>query len=41
MKIQKKNCVGGPIKGLGWGGSKVWGRWLLWGMGDVNKNKRH
>ena len=30
---------GGPIKGWGGGGggSKVWGRWVMWGMGDVNK----
>ena len=27
--------VGGPIRG--WGGSKVWGRWVMWGMGDVNQ----
>ena len=19
------------------GGSKVWGRWVMWGVGDVNK----
>ena len=19
------------------GGSKVWGRWVIWGMGDVNQ----
>ena len=27
-----------PDQGLGWGrwGSKVWGRWVMWGMGDVN-----
>ena len=26
-------------QGLGWGriGSKVWGRWVMWGMGDVNQ----
>ena len=45
MKIQKKNfAVGGwgSDQGLGWGGSKVWGRWLMWGMGDVNQEyKRH
>ena len=23
--------------GGGGGGSKVWGRWVMWGMGDVNK----
>ena len=32
---------GGPIsdQGLGWGrsGSMVWGRWVMWGMGDVNQ----
>ena len=31
---------GGPIRGLGGGGgvasSKVWGRWVMWGMGVVN-----
>ena len=30
---------GGPIRawvGGGWG-SKVWGRWVMWGMGDVNQ----
>ena len=27
---------GGPIRNWG-GGSKVWGRWVMWGMGDVNK----
>ena len=44
-KIQKKNFFwggrvgpGGPIRGWGGGGgSKVWGRWVMWGMGDVNK----
>ena len=31
--------VGGPIRNWagGVGGSKVWGRWVMWGMGDVNK----
>ena len=25
---------GGPIRGMGGGGgSKVWGRWVMWGMG--------
>ena len=26
---------GGSDQGLGWGrlGSKVWGRWVVWGMG--------
>ena len=30
---------GDPIRnwGGGGGGSKVWGRWVMWGMGDVNK----
>ena len=30
---------GGPIRNWGGvgGGSKVWGRWVMWGMGDVNK----
>ena len=29
---------GGQIMGWGGGrGSKVWGRWVMWGMGDVNK----
>ena len=30
---------GGPIKdwGGGGGGSNVWGRWVMWGMGDVNQ----
>ena len=29
----------GPIRGWGGGGggSKVWGRWVMWGMGDVNQ----
>ena len=27
---------GGPIRGLG-GGSKVWGRWVMCGMGVVNQ----
>ena len=30
--------VVGPIRGWGGGGcSKVWGRWVMWGMGDVNQ----
>ena len=42
VKIQKKNGqggrAGGPIRGLGGGeGSKVWGRWVMSGMGDVNQ----
>ena len=30
---------GGSDQGLGWGrwGSKVRGRWVMWGMGDVNQ----
>ena len=29
---------GGPIRGwVGGGGSKVWGRWVMWGMGNVNQ----
>ena len=29
----------GSDQGLGWGrwGSKVSGRWVMWGMGDVNQ----
>ena len=41
VRIQKKNLRGGQLGGLirGWGGggSKVWGRWVMWGMGDVNQ----
>ena len=49
MKIKKKKNLrgggwvgvggGGPIRSWvgGGGGSKVWGRWVMWGMGDVNK----
>ena len=31
--------MGGPIRGWGGegGGSKVWGRWVMCGMWDVNK----
>ena len=29
--------VEGPIKGWGGGGSKVWVRRVMWGMGDVNQ----
>ena len=40
MKIQKKieggGWVRGGVGGRG-GGSKVWGRWVMWGMGDVNQ----
>ena len=31
---------GGRVRsgvGVGAGGSKVWGRWVMWGMGDVNQ----
>ena len=28
--------VGGPIRGGG-RGSKVWGRWVMWVMGNVNQ----
>ena len=31
---------GGVRSGVGVGGgwgSKVWGRWVMWGMGDVNQ----
>ena len=45
VKIQKQNWGGGVGVGggcdRGWGGggwgSKVWGRWVMWGMGDVNQ----
>ena len=49
VKIQKKKLRGGrgrvggggggSDQGLGWGrwGSMVWGRWVMWGMGDVNQ----
>ena len=40
VKFQKQNWGGGrgPIRGWGGGGGcKVWGRWVMWGMGDVNK----
>ena len=49
MKIQKKILMGGGVGGggvggvggliRGWGGgdSKVWGRWVMRGMGDVNQ----
>ena len=29
--------VEGPIRGWGGGGSKVWVRRVMWGMGDVNQ----
>ena len=29
--------VGGLIRGWDGAGSKVWGRWVMWGMGDVNQ----
>ena len=40
VKIQEKIFFkgGGPIRGwAGGGGSKVWGRWVMWGMGEVNQ----
>ena len=49
MKIQKKKFEGGgvgrgggsggPIRGWGGGGGggKILGRWVMWGMGDVNQ----
>ena len=42
MKIQKKIFFeggGGSDHRLGWGrwGSMVWGRWVMWGIGDVNQ----
>ena len=44
VKIQKKKFFfwgeGGLVPGGGRGGgvgSKVWGRWVMWGMGDVNQ----
>ena len=45
VKIKKKmrgggrGRCGGPIRGWGGGGwgSKVLGRWVMWGMGDVNQ----
>ena len=40
VKIQKIGVGGGGSdQGLGWGrwGSKVRGRWVMWGMGDVNQ----
>ena len=38
VRIQKK-ILRGWGQGLGWGrlGSKVRGRWVMWGMGDVNQ----
>ena len=35
---------GGVRSGVGFGevrGSKVWVRWVMFGMGDLTKNKRH
>ena len=33
--------VRGPIRGGGGRlGSKVWGRWMMWGMGDVNQEMK-
>ena len=42
VRIQKKNFEGGGGVGVGGGGggrlgSKVRGRWVMWGMGDVNQ----
>ena len=49
VKIQKKKFEGGGVgrgrggggsdQGMGWWrwGSKVWVRWVMWGMGDVNQ----
>ena len=43
MKILKKKIFegggggGGCDQGLGSGGSMVWGRWVMWGMGDVKQ----
>ena len=38
MKMKKKiRGVWGVRSGVGVGGSKVWGRWVMWGMGDVNQ----
>ena len=43
MKLQQNKIGGGQVGGWsdqgfgGGGGSKVWGRWVMWGMGDVNK----
>ena len=34
VNIQKKKR---SDQGLGWWGSMVWGRWVMWGMGDVNQ----
>ena len=34
---------GGGVRsgvGVGRGGSKLWGRWVMWGMGDVNQEKK-
>ena len=43
VKIKKKKIEGGGGEGTirGWGGggggSKVWDRWVMLGMGDVNQ----
>ena len=48
VKIQKTNLGGGVGQGgggrsgiagigVGEGGSKVWGRWVMWGIGDVSQ----
>ena len=44
VKIQKKKFFfffwgGGGRVGGGGGGSKVWGRWVIRGMGDVSRIK--
>ena len=38
-KLRGGRGRGGPIRGWGGGGwdSKVWGRWVMWGMGDVKQ----
>ena len=35
VKIKKKKKWGGG--GVGLGVRVVWGRWVMWGMGDVNQ----
>ena len=45
LKIKKKSFFGGGRArggvrsgvGVGEGGSKVWGRWVMWGMEEVNQ----
>ena len=36
MLTEWRSKVFVKIRGWGGGGSKVWGRWVMWGMGDVN-----